>query len=244
MTTQEILQLEMSNATNIHFILEGTFWHVYERSAFLTCTYLKELKITRKHIKAVACDIVYGGFPKDTLPALIEKAHNLQQGIYVAEQNDKHCTLAGFPEMPNFELWRESWSLKEKTELKMPGNLPVYKAIYDLLLVLFVQVRNFPKDYQYTLGERIKNLLIELSEMVYHANADGDLQGRLSYLKNLCAKTDTLRFLLRICYDLRLYNLECYIRINEQLETISRQLHAWRKQTQTAGDEPSAIDKE
>lgn len=222
----------MGNAGNIHFILEGTFWHVYERSAFLTCSYLKELKITRKYIKAVACDIVYGGFPKDGLQALIDKARNVSPSIYVAEQNDKYCTLAGFPERPDFELWRDSWSLKEKIPLKMPDNLPVYKAIYDLLLTLFVQVRNFPKDFQYTLGERIKNLLIELSELAYHANADGDRLERQGFLKNLCAKAETLRFLLRICYDLRLYNLECYIHLNEQLEAISRQLHGWRKQTE------------
>jgi hypothetical protein len=243
MTTQEILQLEMNNIGNIHFILEGTFWHVYERSAFLTCSYLKTLKITRKYIKAVARDIVYGGFPKDGLSALIEKACNLPHGITVMARTEKYCSLSGFPVSPNFEQWRESWSLKEKIPVKFPDNLPVYKAIYDLLLALFIQVRNFPKDFQYTLGERIKNLLIELSEIAYHANACGERQERLDYLKNLCAKTETLRFLLRICYDLRLYNLECYIRLNEQLESISRQLHGWQKQLQTAGENSAAPEQ-
>jgi hypothetical protein len=234
MTTEEILQLESLNATSIHFVLEGTFWHVYERSAFLTYKYLKELKMTRKYIKAVGQDIVYGGFPKNQLDGLIEKGKTL--GAKVAEQGEKRCSLVGFPETDGYVLWREGWSLKEKKDYKLAEGLPVYKSVYDLLLSLFERVRHFPKDFQYTLGERIKNEIIALTEMIYHANVSEDVPEKLKQLRNLCAKVETLRLLLRICYDLRLYNLEAYVRFNEQVEDISKQLNGWRKQWQTRAE--------
>lgn len=243
MTTEEILQLESLNATSIHFILDGTFWHVYERSAFLTYKYLKELKMTRKYIKAVGQDIVYGGFPKNQLDQLIEKSKAF--GVKVAEQGEKRCSLVGFPETDGYILWREGWSLKEKKEYKLAEGLPVYKAIYDLLFALFERVRHFPKDFQYTLGERMKNLVIELTEMIYHANVSEEAAEKLKQLRQLCAKVETLRLLLRMCYDLRLCNLEAYVRFNERVEDISKQLNGWRKQWQArmdAQEEPSVIN--
>ncbi len=237
MTTEAILQLEALNATSIHFVLEGNFWHVNERSAFLTCRHLKELKIIKKYVKLAGRDIVYGGFPKDRLSDLLEKAKVL--GASVAEKSEKRCSLVGMPETPGFEFWRESWAVKEKKDPRLGDNLPVYKLIYDLLFVIFEQVRHFPRDFQYTLGERIKNLLTELTEMVYHANTSEDAQSKLHYLKNLCAKTETLRLLLRICYDLRLYNMEVFIRLNDKLEEISKQLNGWRKHAQSVAVEPA-----
>jgi hypothetical protein len=227
MTTEEILQLEALNATSIHFVLEGNFWHVYERSAFLTYRYLKELKMTRKYIKAVSRDIIYGGFPANQLEHLIEKSKTL--GVKVAEQGEKRCSLVGFPETDGFTLWREGWSLKEKKEYKLADGLPVYKAVYDLLLSLFERVRHFPKDFQYTLGERIKNQVIALVEMIYQANISENVPEKQEHLRCLCAKVETLRFLLRMCYDLHLCNLEAYTRFNEQVEDISKQLNGWRK---------------
>ncbi|MDR3184794.1 MAG: four helix bundle protein [Prevotellaceae bacterium] len=243
MTTEEILQLEAPNATSIHFVLEGNFWHVYERSAFLAYKYIRELKMTRKYIKAVNRDIVYGGFPTNQLDKFIEKARTL--GAKVAEQGEKRCSLVGFPETDGFTLWREGWSLKEKKDYKLADGLPVYKTVYDLLLSLFDRTRHFPRDFQYTLGERIKNETIALTEMIYQANVSERMPEKLEYLRQLCTKIETLRLLLRICYDLRLYNLEAYIRFNEQIEDISKQLNGWRKQVQakvsTQGQEEQPV---
>ncbi len=242
MTTEEILQLEALNATSIHFVLEGSFWHVYERSAFLTCRYLKELRITRKHVRVVGRDIVFAGFPKERLNELLEKSKSF--GAHIAEKSDKRCSLVQMPETAGFELWRESWEVKDKRDPRLSENLPVYKAIYDLLFVIFEQVRHFPRDFQYTLGERIKNMLIEITEMIYHANTSEDAYTKLQKLKDLCAKVESIRLLLRICYDLRLYNMEAFIRLNERVEDISKQLNGWRKQAQSLVVAPALAPKE
>jgi hypothetical protein len=243
MTTEEVLQLEAPNVTGIHFVLEGSFWHVYERSAFLAYKYLKELKMTRKYIKAVGRDIIYGGFPKEQLDSLIEKSKAF--GGKVAERGEKRCSLVGFPETDGYILWRDGWPLKEKKDCKPAEGLPIYKTAYELLFALFEQVRHFPEDFQYSPGARIENQIIELTEMIYHVNMFEEDAEKLKQLRKLCAKVETLRLLMRMCYDLRLYNLEAYTRFNEQVEDISKQLNGWRKQWQTrmgAQEEQSAIN--
>jgi hypothetical protein len=45
--------------------------------------------------------------------------------------------------------------------MTLAEELPIYKATYDLVLVVFRLVKNFTKEYKYTLGESIKKDSIE-----------------------------------------------------------------------------------
>ncbi len=55
--------------------------------------------------------------------------------------------------------------------MALTQELPIYKATYDLVLVIFRQVKNFSKEYKYTLGERLKNEAIEAGsyELTWYA---------------------------------------------------------------------------
>ena len=48
--------------------------------------------------------------------------------------------------------------------------LPVYKSSYDIFLLSFKLIRNLNKDYKYTVGEKLKNEIMELMINVYKAN--------------------------------------------------------------------------
>ena len=50
------------------------------------------------------------------------------------------------------------------------SELPVYKASYDLLLAIFHFVKNFTKEFKYTLGEKLKNETLEMLINIYRAN--------------------------------------------------------------------------
>ena len=41
--------------------------------------------------------------------------------------------------------------------------LPVYKASYDLLLAVFQFTKHFAKEYKYTVGEKLKNEMIDFN---------------------------------------------------------------------------------
>lgn len=50
-------------------------------------------------------------------------------------------------------------------------HLPVYKASYDLLLEMFRVIKDFNREYKYTLGENIKREAIEMVTNIYRANS-------------------------------------------------------------------------
>ncbi len=53
-------------------------------------------------------------------------------------------------------------------------HLPIYKQTYDILLRTMTATKEFPREYKYTLGQKIKDELIELVVMIYRANSAAD----------------------------------------------------------------------
>lgn len=107
------------------------------------------------------------------------------------------------------------------------NNLPVYKTSYDLLLNLFKLSNNFSRDYKYTLGENIKKEVVDLISNIYFCNKKID--GRKEQIIQAQKNTETIRLYLRLLRDLKQINLKKFIVLNEQIESVSKQLTAWQK---------------
>jgi hypothetical protein len=100
-------------------------------------------------------------------------------------------------------------------------NLPVYKVSYDLLQKLFLVVRNFKRDYKYTLWETIKKEVIDLIISIYRTNSHTE---KKSYLEQARGHIEVVRLLIRLCKDLREIDLKDFVIINQMIESISKQL--------------------
>lgn len=106
------------------------------------------------------------------------------------------------------------------------NNLPVYKASYDLLLLLFRLSKNMDRDYRHTLGETIKNELVTLITNVYRANTR--LQKKV-LLGSARENLEVIRLLMRLANDLKQFKLNDFVQANLLIESISKQLVAWQK---------------
>ena len=53
-------------------------------------------------------------------------------------------------------------------------HLPIYKTAYDLLVELMNTTKDFPRDFKFSLGEKIQNHVIELLVLIYKANSSKD----------------------------------------------------------------------
>lgn len=105
-------------------------------------------------------------------------------------------------------------------------NLPVYKASYDLLLLVFNVVKEFKKEYKYTLWDNIKKEIINLITNIYKANSKTDKKRNISSSRE---KIELLRLYFRLSKDLKIVDLNKYIEVNLLLDSISKQLYAWEK---------------
>ncbi len=104
--------------------------------------------------------------------------------------------------------------------------LPVYKASYDLLLEMFQAIKNFDREYKYTLGENIKKEAIELVTNIYRANSSFD---KKPHIQKAREQIETIRIFFRLTRDLKQVSLKNFININEKIENVSKQLTAWEK---------------
>jgi hypothetical protein len=66
--------------------------------------------------------------------------------------------------------------------LRMEINLPLYKSVYSLSLIIFNVSKNLNKEYKYTIGENLKNNIITmLSYVAIAINSDN----KLKYISNI-----------------------------------------------------------
>jgi uncharacterized protein YpuA (DUF1002 family) len=105
-------------------------------------------------------------------------------------------------------------------------HLPVYKASYDLVLEMFKAIKDFNREYKYTLGENIKKEAVEMITNIYRANSSFS---KKSHLEKAREEIETIRIFFRLTKDLRQVGLERFVDINEKIENVSKQLAAWER---------------
>ena len=109
--------------------------------------------------------------------------------------------------------------------------LPVYKGTYDLMLGVFQFVKNFTKEYKYSVGDTLKRETMELMTLIYRANARRD---KAEVLQEARERIEVVRLYIRLMKDLQQVSVKQFVRVNEQVEAVSRQLTGWHKSVQVA----------
>jgi len=105
-------------------------------------------------------------------------------------------------------------------------HLPVYKASYDLLLEIFRFTKNFNREYKYTIGESIKKETVNMITHIYRANTN---YGKKDVIQKARENVEVIRLFLRLLKDLRQISIGKFVQINENIESVSKQLAAWQK---------------
>lgn len=106
------------------------------------------------------------------------------------------------------------------------NQLPVYQTSYQLLISIFQYATNFRKDYKYTLGEALKKETVFLITNIYRANSRID---KKALLQSARENIEVIRLYIRLLKDLKQINIQHFIAINQQIESVSKQLAGWHK---------------
>ncbi|MEI6753592.1 MAG: four helix bundle protein [Paludibacter sp.] len=108
----------------------------------------------------------------------------------------------------------------------MYDELPVYKATYDLLLAIFQFTRDFKREFKYTVGESLKSQTIELLMLIYRANTQYD---KTVVLQRAREQIEVIRLMIRLMKDMHQISLEKFVKVNQSVENVSKQLTGWQK---------------
>ena len=113
-------------------------------------------------------------------------------------------------------------------------HLPIYKTTYELLELVTRKTKNFPRDFKYSLGDKIRNECIELVVFIYKANSTPNRQ---QFLQQILEKIQVIELMLRLSKDLRLFNVDSFSETVVLTDSLARQTQGWLKHSIGLGAE-------
>ncbi|UCD83480.1 MAG: diversity-generating retroelement protein Avd [Deltaproteobacteria bacterium] len=114
----------------------------------------------------------------------------------------------------------------------MKRELPAIQRAYDLSKELFPRVAKFPKDYKFSLGQRIIDNSLDNLELLIEAAYTSN---KSNLLQEANIRLERLRFLLRLSRDLGSLSDSGYEHIMKMINNLGKQIGGWRKQASAKG---------
>jgi hypothetical protein len=109
--------------------------------------------------------------------------------------------------------------------------LPVIRAMYELILWLQPHISKFPRDHRFTLGERMEQRLYQMLEKLIHAKYGRD---RRAMLEQTNLDLEVLRFQVRLAKDLKCVAMKTFGGAARRITDIGQQVGGWMKSLEKA----------
>jgi hypothetical protein len=81
-------------------------------------------------------------------------------------------------------------------------HLPIYRITYELLQKSVLTIKEFPRDYKFTIGQQLQETIVGLVVLIYKANTAK--AERLIYIERLLENIQVTELLIRLSQDMRL----------------------------------------
>ena len=105
-------------------------------------------------------------------------------------------------------------------------HLPIYKLTYDLLLRIMVATNDFPREHKYTLGQQMKDEVMQLIICIYRANSVPD---RRAHISAILERIQVIQVMMRLAHDLHVLARGHYVGMVEMTDSLARQAQGWLK---------------
>ena len=103
--------------------------------------------------------------------------------------------------------------------------LPVYRDVYNLILMIFECTKDFSKEYKYTLGQDMKRDALQLVRNIYRANKSAN---KKEYLEAFLDDFELLKLEIRLCADMKVLPIKKQAALALLMDTIGKQIIGWR----------------
>jgi len=108
-------------------------------------------------------------------------------------------------------------------------NLKLFKDTYDLLLFLFKDVvKYFPREFKYTLWERLKNETLEMVLLLYKANLK-PIYERKDDIEKLLIILKSIEIMSKLWYELVCIPPKKYHKLTSYIIKLRKMLYWWKK---------------
>jgi hypothetical protein len=105
-------------------------------------------------------------------------------------------------------------------------HLPIYKQSYELLQQAVHVSKDFPREFKFTVGQRLRDEILQLLVLIYRANSQIDKAVVIAEtLENILV----VELLIRLCHDLRILPKKHYASLVLLTESLAKQAEGWKK---------------
>lgn len=116
----------------------------------------------------------------------------------------------------------------------MQQELSVIQKMYDLIIWFVPIVNKFPRDYKFTLGNRIQNQMYEILETLVLAKYEKEKLNRLEIVNS---KLDVLRYQTKLLLEFKLIDGKRFFHAAGLINEIGIELGSWVKQQKTKNND-------
>ena len=102
----------------------------------------------------------------------------------------------------------------------------LYLAVYKFIIYLYQLVRNYPKEYKYSLGEDTLKLAWQTLDYVVETNTKPNSEKQM-YIQKALSSFTRLKFRLRLASECKIISNKSYAHIIDQSEKINKMLKGW-----------------
>ncbi len=108
-------------------------------------------------------------------------------------------------------------------------NLPIYKASYSLMLEVNKMMPNLPRDCRYSLGQEIRQKIMEIIVLIYRASR---VRKKVFIISKMRETLLEVQVYIRLMSDMKYISERKYTQLMEQTSSMSKQMAAWERSEQ------------
>ncbi|MBQ8223107.1 MAG: four helix bundle protein [Bacteroidales bacterium] len=108
-------------------------------------------------------------------------------------------------------------------------NLPIYKDSYTLLLEINRMMPNLPRDCRYSIGQELRQKIMEIIVLIYRANR---IRKKVFIISKMRETLLEVQVYIRLMSDMKYISEGKYMRLVEQTSSMSKQMSSWEKSEQ------------
>ncbi|KKT28274.1 hypothetical protein A3G55_02860 [Candidatus Giovannonibacteria bacterium RIFCSPLOWO2_12_FULL_44_25] len=111
-------------------------------------------------------------------------------------------------------------------------DIPIFKITYELYKEFYSYRNNVKKQDRHTLWQRCENITLDVLENLLWASQLSKAE-KLPVLEKISIKLNFLRVFLRLCKEVKVIDANKYIKWQETVDEIGRQLGGWIRSTKS-----------
>ena len=116
--------------------------------------------------------------------------------------------------------------------MSQSDHLPIYKDTFTMLGMVINRVKDYPRFYRYTIGEKMVNINLDMLSLIYRANSS---YNKLPIITQLDDRYRMLVMLFRLSVEQRVIPQNNYAKYAELIERIGRQVTGWKQYYEKMG---------